>query len=224
MDHAPSRRTVLGGTMAGLAVPLLGGAPAARAAAARAAGPIGSGWTEIFPSYSVHQPPDRTRHTYDAATGEHHFWLYDTDPSTFPGQDSGPRSELRFHNDYTSGQAQFECDMKIGAGAHRVCVMQVFGGATSATAFMTLAMNTDSINYYDSTTQIYAPVYDRYLRLNVVHETGPGEIHIFVDREYRTSFNDRGAATHYFKCGLYGRTDMSARSDNHIKNIHIYRK
>ncbi|MGW0197861.1 polysaccharide lyase family 7 protein, partial [Nonomuraea sp. NPDC003201] len=192
--------------------------------AARAAGPIGSGWTEIFPTYSVHQPPDRTRHTYDAATGEHHFWLYDTDPSTFPGQDSGPRSELRFHNDYTSGHAQFECDMKIGAGAHRVCVMQVFGGATSATAFMTLAMNTDSINYYDSTTQIYAPVYDSYLRLNVVHETDLGKIHIFVNRQYRTSFNDRGAATHYFKCGLYGRTDMSARSDNHIKNIHIYRK
>ncbi|MER6003943.1 hypothetical protein ABT120_35625 [Nonomuraea angiospora] len=107
MDHAPSRRAVLGGTMAGLAVPLLGGAPA-RAATAQAAGPIGSGWTEIFPTYSVHQPPDRTRHTYDAATGEHHFWVYDTDP--------------------------------------------------------------------------------------------------------------------YFKAGLYGRAGMSARSDNYLKNIHIYRK
>ncbi|SEG77722.1 Alginate lyase [Nonomuraea solani] len=192
--------------------------------AAAAAGPIGSGWTEISPGYSVHQPPDRTRHTLNTATGEHHFWLYDTDPSTFPGQDSGPRSELRFHNDYTSGQAQFECDMKIKAGAHRVCVMQVFGGATAATAFMTLAMNTNSINYYDSTTRIFSPVYDTYIRLNVVHETAIGKVHVFVNRQYQASFNDRGDATHYFKCGLYGRSAMSARSDAYLKNIHIYRK
>ncbi|MFI6742980.1 hypothetical protein ACIBI9_59670 [Nonomuraea sp. NPDC050451] len=77
----------------------------------------------------MYRPPDRTRHTYDAGTGEHHFWLCSPDSSTFPGQDSGPRSELRFPNDYTSGRAQFECDIKVAAGAHNVRVMQVFGGS-----------------------------------------------------------------------------------------------
>ncbi|MEV6154830.1 hypothetical protein AB0L53_31270 [Nonomuraea sp. NPDC052129] len=85
-------------------------------------------------------------------------------------------------------------------------------------------MNTNSINYYDSTTQIFAPVYDTYIRLNVVHDTAAGKVHVFVNRQYRTSFDDRGAATHYFECGRYGRTGMSARSDNYLKNIHIYRK
>ncbi|MFD1543317.1 polysaccharide lyase family 7 protein [Nonomuraea guangzhouensis] len=210
------RRTFIAGTGA-LGLTAWGWPSAAYAA------PIGSGWTEVSPGYTVHQPPDLTRHTYDAATGEHHFWLYSSDPSTFPGQDSGPRSELRFRNDYTSGSAQFECDIKVASGAHNVCVMQVFGGSSWATAFMTLAMNTNSINYYDQ-ARIYGPIYDTYLRLNVVHETGPGLVHVFVNRQFRATFQDHGAATHYFKCGLYGRAGMASRNDAYIKNVHLYKK
>jgi len=213
------RRTLLGAaatTGIGLTGWALGQTPAH-------ASPIGSGWTEINPGYTVHQPPDRTRHTYDSATGEHHFWLYDTDPSTFPGQDSGPRSELRFRNDYTSGQAQFECDMMVRSSAFRLCLMQVFGAATQSTAFMALDMG-NSLNYYDTDQVIHAPIYDNYLRLNVVHDTTTRKVHVFVNREFRATFQDHGAGTHYFKCGLYGREGMAARSDNYIKNIHIYRK
>ncbi|MEU0843717.1 polysaccharide lyase family 7 protein [Streptomyces sp. NPDC005962] len=215
------RRTLLGGAAAtGLGVTGLG-----LSAAPAQASPIGSGWTEIDPGYTVHQPPDTTRHTYDSSTGEHHFWVYDTDPSTFPGQDSGPRSELRFKNDYTSGQAQFECDMTVKSSAHQVCVMQIFGAATQATAFMALAMNNNSLAYYGKTDQvIYRPIYDTALRLNVVHDTAAGAVHVFVNREFQVTFKDHGAGTHYFKCGLYGREGMSARSDCYVRNVHIYRK
>ena len=173
------RRTLLaGGAATGLGLMSWGTAQA---------DPIGSGWTEIFPEHSLHQPPGRTRHTLSA--GEHHFWLYATDPSTFPGQDSGPRSELRFHNDYTRGQAQ-----------------------------------SNSLNYYDTNQVIYSPVYDTYLRLNVVHDTVARKVHVFVNRQFRATFADHGAATHYFKCGLYGREGMSDRCDAYLRNIRIYRK
>ncbi|GAA3216132.1 hypothetical protein [Nonomuraea helvata] len=98
--------------------------------------------------------------------------------------------------------------------------LTAWGWPTAAHA----APNTDSLNYYDQSQQIYAPVYDTYLRLNVVHETGPGLVHIFVNRQLRATFQDHGAATHYFKCGLYGRASMSNRNDVHIKDIHLYRK
>ena len=185
------------------------------------AGPIGSGWTEVDAAYSLHQPPGKARHTL--TDGEHHFWLYDTDPSTFPGQDSGPRSELRFHNEYTSGDAQFEADIKVKSGTYRTCVMQIFGGAGWATAFMTLAMS-NSLNYYDYNQVIFSPVYDTYLHLNVVHETASGRVHVFVNRQFRATFVDHGNATHYFKCGLYGRAGMAARNDVYMKNIRLYRK
>ena len=97
--------------------------------------PIGSGWTEIFPSYHVDQPPGQIRHSLNG--GEHHFWVSSTDASTFPGHDSGPRSELRFNNNYSSGQSQFEADIKVISGTFNPCVMQIFGAATQATTFMT---------------------------------------------------------------------------------------
>lgn len=210
------RRTLLAGGVAlgTAAVPLL--------AQPAQAGPIGSGWTEIAADYKLDQPPGRTRHTL-SPDGEHHFWIYDTDPSTYPGHDSGPRSELRFRNDYTSGAAQFEADIKVGAGSYRPCVMQVFGASTQATTFMALAMD-DSLNYYDSSQVIYSPVYDTYLRLNVIHDTVARAVHVFVNRQFRASFADHGPGTHYFKCGLYGRSGMSTRCDAYVKNIHLYSK
>ncbi|MFE5914937.1 carbohydrate-binding protein [Streptomyces wedmorensis] len=215
------RRTFLaGGAAAGATVALAGaGLWAARPAGAAA---IGTGWSEVSGAYKVHQPPNVTRHTVDG-TGLHRFWLYDTDPSTFPGQDSGPRSELRFVDEYTSGSAQFECDMKITSGAHNVCVQQVFGGATAATAFMALAMNTNSITHYGS-TPIHSPVYDQWIRLNVVHDAGAGKVYVYVNGQLKNTFNDRGDNTHYFKCGIYGRSGMSPYSEVFVKNIHLYRK
>ncbi|WP_431681346.1 polysaccharide lyase family 7 protein [Kitasatospora sp. KL5] len=212
------RRTFIIGS-AGLA----GGAAAASWAAMPATAAIGSGWTEVSADYKVHQPTGLTRHTVDG-TGLHHFWLNDTDPALWPESSSGPRSEIRFLDEYTSGSAQFEADIKIGTGAHRVCVMQVFGGATAATAFMALAMNSDSINYYDSATKLHSPVYERWTRLNVVHDADAGKVHVYVNGQLRNTFNDRGNNTHYFKCGIYGRTGMSQRTDVQIKNIRLYRK
>lgn len=188
------------------------------------AGPVGSGWTEVSGAHTVHQPTGMTRHTYDSTTDEYHFWLLDTDPVLWPGSSSGPRSELRFLDEYSTGSAQFACEMKISSGAHRVCVQQIFGGATSATAFMALAMNTNSINYYDTGTRIQSPVYDRWIRLNVVHDADAGKVHVYVDGRWKKTFDDRGGDRHYFKCGIYGRTGMSQRTDVRVRNIHLYRK
>src|SRR5262249_57219837 len=55
------------------------------------ADPIGSGWTEIFPNYQLDEPPGLTRHT--VTDGVHHMWVLDSDPSKYPGRDSGPHSE-----------------------------------------------------------------------------------------------------------------------------------
>jgi hypothetical protein len=212
------RRTFLGNAAAAGLGLTAWGLPAAPAYA----DPIGTGWTEIHPTYKVDQPPGLARHTV-SSSGEHHFWIHDTDPSTYPGHDSGPRSELRFHNDYTSGQAQFEADIKVTSGTYKPCVMQIFGASTQATAFMMMAMN-NSFNYYTSSQVIYAPIYDTYLHVNVLHDTATRKVDVYVNRQLRGTFTDHGTATHYFKCGVYGRPGMSQLCDAYIKNIRIYRK
>jgi hypothetical protein len=183
-------------------------------------GPIGSGWTETFPVYKVDHPPGQVRYTLEET--EFHLWLFNTDMSTFPGHDSGPRSEIHILNNYTTGQAQYQADIKIVAGCSRASIMQVFGGSTSSTSFMAWAMQ-NSLNHY-SHEVIASPIYDRYFRLNVLHDTATRKIDVYVDGQNKGTFQDSGAATHYFKCGIYHQIGMSARCDVYIKNIRTFRK
>jgi hypothetical protein len=184
------------------------------------AGPIGSGWTEISPDFKIEGPPGRTRHT--ETNGEHHFWILKTDPSTYPGRDSGPRSELRFYNDYRTGQTQFEADIKIGAGCSRASVVQIFGAQGRSTAFMAWTVS-NSLSHYDG-EKFYSPVWDKYLRLNLIHNTSTRKVTVYVNGENRGTFSDHGAAKHYFKAGVYHQRGMSNRCDTYMKNIRIYKK
>ena len=195
-------------------------APSQAAPNASGAAPIGSGWTEIFPKTQLDQPPGLVRHT--VTNGVHHMWVLSTDPSKYPGRDSGPRSELRFFNDYTSGQAQFQADIEVKSGCSRASIMQVFGASGRATAFMAWAMPND-LSYYDQ-KEIYAPLYDHYLTLNVLHDTSTGKITVYVNGALHGTFQDHGDANHYFKVGVYHQKNMSARCDEYVKNIHIYKK
>jgi hypothetical protein len=195
-------------------------ASSAVAVSGTAAAVIGSGWTEIFPRYKIDQPPGHTRHTL--TNGEHHFWILRTDPSTYPGRDSGPRSELHFFNDYRTGQAQFEADVKISSGCTRASVVQIFGAQGRSTAFMAWAID-NGLHHYDGPA-FYSPVYDRYVRVNLIHNTSTRRVTVYINGQNRGSFADHGSANHYFKAGLYHQTGMSARCDAYMKNIRIFKK
>jgi hypothetical protein len=188
---------------------------------AAAAPPIGTGWKEVSATdYKIDQPPGRSRHTL--ANGEHHFWVLKSDPSTYPGRDSGPRSELRFYNDYKTGQAQFAADIKVAKGCSKASIMQIFGAQGRSTAFMTFAMN-DSLNHY-SGQKIYGPIYDKYLRVNVIHNTGTRKVEFYVNGKRYGTFSDHGSANHYFKAGVYHQPGMSPRCDVYMKNITLFKK
>jgi len=96
-----------------------------------------SGWTQTSYTYSIQtswDQPQSNRYSYSA--GEHRFWIYPTDACQYEGCSTGPRSELRMNNNYTSGKHQFEGDVYIVSGSAGTDIMQVFGGATNATAIM----------------------------------------------------------------------------------------
>jgi len=182
--------------------------------------PIGDGWQELFPNYKVDQPPGQMRYTL--MDGEFHMWLFNTDASTFPGRDSGPRSELHIINNYTAGQAQYQADIKIDPNCSGASIMQVFGGSSSATSFMAWITG-NNLTHYSSET-IVANIRGRYFRLNVTHDTASRDIVVYVDGEKKATFQDHGAGTHYFKCGIYHQRNMTARCDVWMKNIRVFSK
>src|SRR5215475_1384766 len=112
---------------------LFGAGAALLWAAGVARAQVGTGWTQYFPSMQYNGgEPQSSRYS---KTGDvEHLWIYSTDPSAFPGEDSGPRSEWRVENDYTTGSQQFQADFQPENGTDACTVFQIFGSTSQATS------------------------------------------------------------------------------------------
>jgi hypothetical protein len=219
-----------------------GPAPSADAAPVDTAAPVGdagpmpwsaltAGWTQKPFDFALHTPYDldvSARHSFDAATNTHTFWVMRGDkPHEPPPNATAARSELRMRNDYTSGTHQFEADVYVVAGTNDASVMQIFGGVTHATSIMFKAFpdNGGSVKRYDGPELVKGMAYDRWWHLNVIHEANPsgiGKIKVYADGQFIGTFDDRGNATHYFKCGVYG--NAGARAESRFRNIKYWVK
>jgi len=189
---------------------------------AAAAAPT-SGWTQTSYTYAIQTPwnlPQSSR--YSVSGGEHHFWILQGDACQFEGCTTGPRSELRMNNNYTSGRHQFEGDVYIVSGSAGTDIMQVFGGATNATAIM-LKIHSASggtIKRYDNET-LMTSAYNKWIHVNVQHDADNGKIYVYLNSVLKGTYADRGNATHYFKCGVYNIS--GSRSESRWKNIKYWK-
>lgn len=197
---------------------LAASASQAAQAAAAATTPT-TGWTQSSYTYVIQTPwnlPLSSRYSYSG--GEHHFWIYKNDSCQFQGCTTGPRSELRMNNDYTSGRHQFEGDVYIVSGSDGTDFMQVFGGVTNATSLL-LTIHSASggtIKRYDDET-LLTSAYNTWIHVNVQHDADNGKIYVYLNGALKGTFADRGVTTHYFKCGVYNIT--GSKSETHWKNI-----
>lgn len=182
-----------------------------------------SGWTQASYTYSIQTPWNLSQSDrYSYSSGEHHFWIYPDDECQFQGCTTGPRSELRMNNDYTSGRHQFEGDVYIVSGSAGTDIMQVFGGATNATAIMLKIHSASSgtIKRYDNET-LMTSAYNKWIHVNVQHDADNGKIYVYLNSTLKGTFDDRGNATHYFKCGVYNIS--GSRSETRWKNIKYWK-
>jgi hypothetical protein len=192
-------------------------------------GPLTMGWTEKAFTFAIHKPYDLDvgeRYRFDPATGVHTLFVLRTDKAHQPGNTTAPRTEIRLRNDYLSGNHQFEADVMVVAGTDGPSVMQVFGGQIHATAFMLKATSAEggTVRRYDNEV-LKTNVYDKWFRLNVIHEALPagiGKVKVYIDNQHVGTFDDRDTATHYFKCGVYG--PASARAETRFRNIRYWVK
>ena len=75
--------------------------------------------------------------------------------------------------------------MYVPSGTSGASVMQVLGAATHATTLM-LHVYDDRLTYYHQLTKVVADrVYDRWIRLNVIHDVVAANVTVFVDGERR---------------------------------------
>ncbi|CAO2140983.1 unnamed protein product [Urochloa humidicola] len=162
------------------------------------------------------------------AGGVRRMWVYATDKpisNTHPG---GPRTEIKIELLYTSGVWQFEGYGYIPCGTSGASVMQIFGAAEHATTLM-LHVYGGRLTYYhheDSTGIVDVNIYDRWFRLNVMHDVAASNVTVFVDGEHRLTVPGRGGDSHYFKFGVYGQSHngMSYRMESRWRDVKVFTK
>ena len=95
---------------------------------------------------------------------------------------------------YTAGVWQFEGYGYVPAGTSGVSVMQVFGACASGrnTTLMLHVYGGRLMYYHDEARVVDGDIYDRWFRLNVVHDVDAGMLTVFIDGEERLAVAGHG--------------------------------
>lgn len=124
--------------------------------------------------------------------------------------------------DYTSGIWQFEGYGYVPSGTSGVCIMQVFGGSSTATTSQ-LRVYDGSLTYYRSPV-LSANIYNRWFRVNAIHDVGANNVKIYIDGGLKYNGDGRGAGTHYFKIGVYVQNDPSGYMESRWRDMKVFKK
>nr|XP_034604872.1 citrate-binding protein-like [Setaria viridis] len=181
-----------------------------------------------FVVQSPYDLPVEQRYRYDACTGVRTFWVYAGDKPFNNATTTNPRTEVRLRgHDYSSGVWQFEGYCYVPSGTSGASVMQIHNenaGAAHATTLMLHVYN-GTLRHY-SGAAVEPGIYDRWFRLNVVHDVGASTVAVYVDGGApRLAVAVAPSASHYFKFGVYVQHhDVSPRVESRWRNVTVYTK
>ena len=175
------------------------------------------GWTQRSFTYKVQKPYDlEVSDRFRYADGVWYTWVYRTDKPHTTTSNTAPRTEMRWLNDYTSGQHMWDADLFPVSGIDDAHIQQVFGGVTHATASMVMAFADGTLRRYDTGT-IATGALDKWTNLKVAHDANGNVVRIYVNNALKRTDPDRGSTTHYLKNGVYGTSSL--RSECRFRNM-----
>ena len=128
-------------------------------------------------------------------------------------------------HDYSSGVWQFEGYGYVPTGTSGASVMQIHNeqGAAHATVLMLHVYN-GTLRYY-SGEAVEDRIYDRWFRLNVVHDVAASTVAVYVDGRRKFGASVIPSDSYYFKFGVYMQHhDVSPLMESRWRNITLYTK
>ncbi|KAF8726267.1 hypothetical protein HU200_019725 [Digitaria exilis] len=177
-----------------------------------------------FRVQSPYNVPESQRFRY--RNGVRTFWVYKDDMPFNTATHTNPRTEVKISgHDYSSGVWQFEGYGYVPSGTSGVSVMQIHNqeGAEHSTVLM--------LHVYDGVLRFYSgaavepDIYDRWFRLNVVHDVAASTVAVYVDGQEGFSTSVIPSDSYYFKFGVYMQHhDQSACMESRWTNVTLYTK
>jgi hypothetical protein len=178
------------------------------------------GWTQRSWTYTMHKPwnqPLENRFSY--SNGVWTCWLFPNDPPFQPPpKEGGPRTELRWQNDYTSGQRMWDSDIWVVSPTQST-VMQLFGGTETQTGYQIRSFSDGTLRRYNSATLI-SNAFGKWINAKVAHNVSTHTVRSYINDAFVRQDPDRGPPTnvgaYYFKNGLYGCSE--GRCEDRFRN------
>ena len=210
----------------GLVLALAGGLLAVTPAPVEAA-PT-DGWTSSSWSYVVHKPYNLSVSSrFKYSSGVWYTWVYASDAPHTSGSTTGARSELRWLNDYTSGQRMWDGDLYLVSPTSGTSVAQIFGASGRSTATMVHGSSASggSLRRYGSSSETIATgVYNIWVNMKMAHDANNNVIRLYINNSLKRTDADHGNATHYFKNGVYEQGGASSRMECRFRNLRHWRR
>ncbi len=170
---------------------------------------VGSGWTQYYPTKTIQQVNGSDVAKYTNSGGVETFII-------LPGSN---RCEARVNNNYTSGQRQFQGEVRVSAPTDSQAIHQKFphvlvrGFSTSG----------GQIRLQSATTMI-SGCYGTWVRLNSAHNVSTHLVDIYINGSKKATANDGGSGlTHYHKYGVYGTLHTSS-AKSEWRSVKFFRK
>lgn len=193
--------------------------------------PPSAQWTSTPYSYDVQKPhnlPTSARYKFEG--GVHTMWVYDYDAPHTPGSTTDPRTELRFHQEYTSGQRAWQGEIYIPSGVSGPTVVQILRenrpAGTRATDIMLNVANINGGTLRKDSNQVIATgIYNKWFTIRIEHTAvagGRGTTRTYYNGSLKLTHADEGPANRYFKNGVYHHG--SGRAEARFRNITYWRQ
>uniref|UniRef100_A0A453QI30 Alginate lyase 2 domain-containing protein n=1 Tax=Aegilops tauschii subsp. strangulata TaxID=200361 RepID=A0A453QI30_AEGTS len=177
-----------------------------------------------FQVQSPFNVPESQRFQY--RNGVRTFWVHRNDKPFNTATHTNPRSEVRLRgHDYSSGVWQFEGYGYIPSGTSGASVMQIHNqeGAAHSTVLMLHVYN-GVLRFY-SGAEVEPDIYNRWFRLNVVHNVRTSTVTVYVDGKHKFGTSVTPSDSYYFKFGVYMQHhDQSSCMESRWTNVTLYSK
>ncbi|XP_020246271.1 citrate-binding protein-like [Asparagus officinalis] len=160
---------------------------------------------------------------YSNTDGVRRLWVYSTDKPFNPTTTTKPRTEIRIRGyDYSSGVWQFEGYGFVPNGTSGTSIVQIHRTTYPATVLMLMVVD-GQLKFYHRTL-VEPNIYDRWMRVNVIHDVDSNKITVFVNDVQKLEIEGNGPNAFYFKCGVYGQTDETYYMESMWRDIRVLKK
>jgi len=194
--------------------------PAATAAVLTLAAPsqaqVGSGWSSVSMSRSLQKVGDVY---YSNSSGVETFRLNTSTSS---------RCEIKINNSWTSGSHQFEGYVRVtgtprSSGNSIQQILESTTGQGDASQVRWYSASNGTFKAQPSGITMGTNVYGVYQRINCIHYRSTGKIELWLNGSKKSTHNDFGSGSYYFKYGIYI-AGSSGKPQSQWKSIRVWQK